>query len=387
MLNKIENNLRARYWRWESRNEIPRYQHELAEIIEKFPTREIIVFPPGLSWRDSLFQRPQNLAKSLSDCGNLVLYCEPETTHEFVGFDRFTENLILCHVPLETFEILNKPLVMTMTWNYPYAIQLPGARIIYDLVDHLDVFSGNRKKITKHHQLLLNSADIVLTTSRALYDQVKPHRPDAILCPNGVDYDRFSASTHGNSEPPADIAPILLQGSPTVGYVGALAEWLDFDLLEKVARLRPDVVFILIGPDLDGSTPSKLTEMQNIRCLGVKVHDEVPIYLQYFDVTMIPFLVNEVTHAVSPIKLFEYMAAAKPVISTPLKECIQYPGVLVADSPQMFSNRIEEALQLKSDREYIALLQDVAVENSWENRAEQIMQAINDFYPSNLSVD
>ena len=377
MLHKIENHLRARYWRWETRNEIPKYQHDLAAIIENFPTREIIIFPPGLSWRDSLFQRPQNLAKSLADCGNLVLYCEPETTHELVGFERLSENLFLCHVPLETFKIVKKPFVVTMTWNYPFAIQIPGARIIYDLVDHLDVFSGNRRKIERQHQLLLNSAEIVLATSRALYDQVKPHRPDALLCPNGVDYDRFTESIHGDSEPPGDIAPMLFQGSPTVGYVGALAEWLDFDLLEGVARLRPDVVFILIGPDLDGSTPSKLTEIQNIHRLGVKVHDEVPIYLQYFDITMIPFLVNDVTHAVSPIKLFEYMAAAKPVISTPLNESIQYPGVLIAGNHQEFSNKIDEALQLKSDAEYINLITGVAKENSWAERAYQILDAID----------
>jgi glycosyltransferase involved in cell wall biosynthesis len=384
MYKRIDNKIQAGIWNCSARKDIPRFKRELSGIVEQDPSRETIIFPPGLAWEGAVIQRPQHLARALSNQGYLVLYAEPETTKQFTGFNQLTEHLVLSHVPLRTFEIIPDPFVITMTWNYKYAAQIPHARLIYDYVDHLRVFSGNQRRLAQQHIHLLRSAEIVLVTSKPLLEEVRSIRPDAILCPNGVDYEHFRNSINGDEDPPTDMAPLLLSKSPIIGYSGALAEWFDYDLLEITARQRPDLNFLLIGPDHDRSLSQRKLDLPNLFWLGSKSYKNIPTYLKYFDVAMIPFKVNELTHAVSPLKLFEYMTAGKPVVLTPMEESMRYPGVLVAEDPQEFSRRLDEALELKLNAEYLNTVRDVAKENTWEARAHQISQVM-DNYSSSIS--
>jgi hypothetical protein len=265
-----------------------------------------------------------------------------------------------------------------MTWNYQFVTQISHARIIYDYVDHLQAFSGNQKKLEHDHTHLVQIAELILATSVSLFQEVLPYRSDAILCPNGVDYAHFAIISNARINPPADIAPLLLKGLPIIGYSGALARWFDYDLLETTALQRPDLHFLLIGSDFDHSLPTKLLEVPNLTWLGSKPYQDLPDYVHYFDVAMIPFCVNDLTHAVSPLKLFEYMAAGKPVVITPMEESMRYPGVLVAQDPQEFSARLDEALELRADQDYLQSIQKVANENTWQVRAQQIKQALVD---------
>jgi hypothetical protein len=110
--------------------------------------------------------------------------------------------------------------------------------------------------------------------------------------------------------------------------------------------------------------------------LGVKSYKELPHYLQYFDVATIPFIVNDITHATSPLKLFEYMAGEKPIVITPMQESMQYPGVLVGRDPSEFAQKIDLALEMREDQTYLDLLRRTAMDNTWEQRAEEILSAI-----------
>jgi glycosyltransferase involved in cell wall biosynthesis len=286
------------------------------------------------------------------------------------------ENLYLCHVPLKSFSILPDPYVLTMTWNYQFAAQISPARIIYDYVDHLQAFSGNQTKLEHNHTHLIQISELILATSDPLFQEVFRDRSDAILCPNGVDYAHFAMDNNSRVNPPAEIAPLLLKGSPIIGYSGALARWFDYDLLESTAYQRQDLQFLLIGPDFDNSLPARLLKLPNLTWLGPKPYPTLPGYVHYFDAAMIPFRVNELTHAVSPLKLFEYMAAGKPVVITPMEESMRYPGVLVAQDSQQFSSRLDEALELRTDQDYLQTIHKVASENTWQVRAQQVNQAL-----------
>jgi glycosyltransferase involved in cell wall biosynthesis len=376
---RYQDALQIRWRRLSARRKIPQYQLDLQEILKQHrKSGEIIIFPPGLGWRTHLFQRPQQLALALAAQGALVFYLEPELSNEPEGIHPLAERLYLCRVPVKTFQILEQPLVYVLTWNRKYADFLPDARLIYDFVDDLSAFDGPAARLKADHNWLLKQARLVSVTAEQLQAQVFAQRPDALLCPNGVDYDHFTRSRQTpKPTPPADLAALAVQASPIIGYYGALARWFDFNLLTKVSRQRPGYAFVLIGPDFDGSLSSSgLLQEPNVHWLGQKTYDQLPTYLAHFAVAVIPFLLAELTHAISPLKLFEYMAGGKPVVTTPLQESARYPGVLTAEGPGAFAARLDEALELSVDPAYLTQIEQVARANTWEVRAQQILTAL-----------
>ncbi len=196
-----------------------------------------------------------------------------------------------------------------------------------------------------------------------------------MYCPNGVDYEHFQLpEASAPLPPPPDLAEIVALHTPVIGYYGALARWFDYDLLKKLTVLRPNYSFVLIGPDYDGTLkPAAIDAYKSIHWLGVKPYNDLPGYLKYFDVTMIPFQLNDITHATSPLKLFEYMAGGKPTVVTPMRESMGYEGVLVGKDAEDFASRLDDALILVHDPEFLQLLERVARANTWDARARQIL--------------
>jgi glycosyltransferase involved in cell wall biosynthesis len=379
-IKRVRDSLAARCWRIQQKRRIKEYESCLAQILGRHPPNtKVIVFPPGLGWSTQLFQRPQQLALALSRRGVLVFYMEPEHGSSLQGFQQLQENLYLCRIPIESFRILPKPLVYALTWNVRFAQRFQQAQIIYDYVDDLSAFAGNQPVLQNNHQILLSSARVVLATSELLYKEAVSVRPNALLCPNGVDYDHFAfAESLRDMPPPSDLGPILGMGKKVVGYYGALAPWFDYELLEMVAQKRGDLVFVLIGPEYERSlSASSLLHLANVHWLGEKKYIELPAYLHCFDVAVIPFRLSRLTHAVSPIKLFEYMAGGKPIVATPMTESMRIKGVLFAQNADEFSNQIDKALSLSRDLEYQRLIQQAALQNTWDMRARQILDALD----------
>jgi len=339
----------------------------------------LIVFAPSLDWNTQLFQRPQQLALALARQGALVFYIQPKPDRKQPPFKPVLERMYLCNVFAKAFDVLDRPFVYILTWNYTYLRLYKSPRIIYDFVDDIDVFYGDSEAIAQYHQRLIREADLLLVTAKKLYQDVHPLRQDAILCPNGVDYEHFAEIDQANvSAPPPDLQPILEAGKPIIGYYGALARWFDYDLMRELASLRPEYSFVLIGPDYDGTfQPGGLLDFSNIYWLGVKSYSDLPNYLRYFDVATIPFKVNEITHATSPLKLFEYMAGGKPIVVTPMEESLRYEGVLVGKDSNEFAQKLDEALQLRFDPDYLSLLDRVAKSNTWAARANLILQNLD----------
>jgi glycosyltransferase involved in cell wall biosynthesis len=373
-------NIKAGIIAWRERNTILQNQEILRQIlIEKqsgINYREIMLFPPGLDWTEQLFQRPQQLALAFAKQGALVFYVEPKPDHSKQPFQLISERLYLCPVHIDTFKSLSNPIIYLLPWNKRYNSRLNHPRILYDYLDDLNAFYGNRRKIIDNHHYYLENADYVLATARKLVQEVQPLRDDVIFSPNGVDYELFSrAAQEVFTEPPADLQAVLSKSEPIIGYYGALARWFDYHLIKSVAELRPDYQFVLIGPDFDDTVElAKVNEIKNIYWLETKTYKELPHYLKYFDVATIPFIVNEITHATSPLKLFEYMAGEKPIVITPMQESMQYPGVLIGKDPIEFAQQIDRALSMRDDQGYQSLLRKTAQENTWVQRAEDILK-------------
>ena len=349
----------------------------LAIIDEAGSERPLIVFPPSLDWDTQLFQRPQHLALALARQGALVIYIQPRVRPELPEMEWKQEGMLLGNFPVEALAGLSQPLIYLLTWNRKFAHVFDRPRLIYDYVDDINVFEGDPQELLQEHRQLVASAELVLATALNLYQETQAIRPDVLLCPNGVEYERFAAlCAQPAMQPPADLDVILRRGFPVVGYYGALAQWFDYDLVGDLARARPDLSIVLIGPDYDGTLPPGLLRLPNLDWLGVKAYTELPAYLNFFDVATIPFKLNAITHATSPLKLFEYMAACKPTIITPMQESQRYPGVIVAANADEFSAAVDRALVDRHDPQYLATLQQVAQENTWDARARQIIDAL-----------
>jgi glycosyltransferase involved in cell wall biosynthesis len=354
------------------------FRDEIRKIAQAHPQVEhTLIFPPSLDWQIQLFQRPQQLALALARRGALVFYLQNPKHDGAEAIERIQERMYLCRLPVEAFADFQKPFIYILTWNRGYTAAFQDPRIIYDYVDELEVFEGYTTQMIQDHRKLVQEAELVLTTAERLHRQVAPLRPDALLCPNGVEYERFSpAKQFTEGRTPADMAPILDAGRPVIGYYGALALWFDYDLMSALAARRADLSFVLIGPDYDSTLPPRFLDLPNVYWLGVKPYSELPSYLSCFDAATIPFKLSGITHSTSPLKLFEYMAGGKPVVITPMRESMRYPGVLVAEGIDEFSARLDQALELKNDPAYLAAIDAVARENTWEARARQILEAL-----------
>jgi glycosyltransferase involved in cell wall biosynthesis len=353
-------------------------QEEVLEVFERHrDARDVVVIAPSLKWDFELFQRPQQLAIALARQGVLVFYMEPHAARNYKIIPMH-DRLYRCEVPSEAFECVIAPLVYILCWNRQYLKGFNAPRLIYDYIDELTVFGGSQKEIARNHKELLVSASLTMATADHLYQDVVTVRPDCVFCPNGVDYDHFAPTREKRSAAtPAPLRPVVSAEKPIIGYYGALACWFDYDLLRTVAAQRKDLSFVLIGPNWDNSFPrSGLQRLPNVTWLGAQPYSDLPDFLSYFDVATIPFLVNEVTHSTSPLKLFEYMAGGKPVVATAMHETMRYEGVLVAKNATEFSSQLDEALKLAADPEYLKVIDQVARENTWNARAATILQAL-----------
>jgi glycosyltransferase involved in cell wall biosynthesis len=350
----------------------------LQELLRAKPSKQpVIIFAPSLTWDTQLFQRPQQLAIALANQGTMVIYMMMKPDLNKAPLEQISPNLYLANILMKSVADLPSPFVYILTWNTGYLKSFHSPRVIYDFVDDINVFYGNKKDFIQAHQTLLKEASIVLVTAQKLYQEVIRFRADAILSSNAVDYAHFAIPTGSNNEIPKDLANILSLGQPIIGYYGALARWFDYNLLHCLAELRPGYSFVLIGPDYDGTIRDKiLFDLPNIHWLGVKPYSQLPVYLQHFNVATIPFIVNEITHSTSPLKLFEYMAGGKPVVVTPMQESMHYPGVLVGATAEEFAFRIDEAILLERNSDYHQTIDQIARQNTWDERARSLLSAL-----------
>jgi len=358
-----------------------RYARELAELLASHPERKgVILFAPSANWTTPLFQRPHQMAIALAEMGYLTLYAVfIDSPDEVETFNEIRPNLVLCRAPAQAFRGLDEAVTVSYTHNYPWVKRAHAGRIIYELIDKFAIWSDFPIQVMRaYHRALLARAAVVAGTATDLMAELKPQRPDALLCPNAVDYAHFASSdAPGDADIPDDLREIVARGKPIIGYYGALAEWFDYDLWAQTARALPEYQFVLIGPEYD----LKLAEtaihgVENIHWLGAKPYAALPAYLRCFTVATIPFVVNDAINAVSPLKLFEYMAGGKPIVTSDLVECRKYPVVLTAATPAEWVMRLHEAVALSHDSAYLERLDATARANTWQARARLLVAAL-----------
>lgn len=192
--------------------------------------------------------------------------------------------------------------------------------ICYDCHDNFPKFSSKSmsNRIDKMEKKILKSANLIFTTVPDLEDKCKKFNENVYLVPNGVNYD-FILQSSEKIIAPEDIKKIK---PPIIGFIGAIAHWLDLDLIAFMANLHPEWSFVFIGPI--SINVKKIENFKNVFFLGVKQHLNLRSYIYFFDVGIIPFKVDDLTNCVDPIKLYEYCAMGIPVVATNLKSLRNY---------------------------------------------------------------
>ena len=251
-------------------------------------------------------------------------------------------------------------------WYYtPMALgfteELQAEATVYDCMDELSGFVGAPPELKSREAQMFAAADVVFTGGASLYAAKRNQHPNVHAFPSSIDVHHFR---RGGADPQDQQAI----AHPRVGFFGVLDERFDAALMGEVARLRPEVHFILIGPVVK-IHPDSLPRAENVHYLGGKSYDQLPAYLAGWDVAMLPFARNESTRFISPTKTPEYLAAGKPVVSTPIQDVISGYGdeglVAIASTAFEFAEAIDAALQPQSP-EWKTAVELKLAKNSWD---------------------
>lgn len=354
------------------------YTEELENILSQHKNvKGIIVYPSISDWDMPLTQRFQHLAEAFAKSGYLFFYGTHNLRYDNIqGFKKLKENLYLTN-QLEVLREIKKP-ILYITWaaNNFYRKKYDYSQLIYDYVDDLDMFPLLGNKIVRCHKDLVNKADLVPVTASRLYEEVKQKTDKAILSPNAVNFELFQV---GKPSVPKTLKD-LVGKKPIIGYFGSLVEsCFDYELLKFAAKNRPEYNFVIIGPlDFDKSFEKhKWNEYPNIHFLGrQEKYEDLAICVHFFDVCTVPFLLNNVTQSISPLKLFEYMASGRPIVTTNMRECKKYKSVLVGKNKDEYVSLLDKGVAIKNDADYKALILKEAKENTWEARAVEIIKKL-----------
>lgn len=268
-------------------------------------------------------------------------------------------------------------------WLYnPLWIQATGSlapeRVIFDLVDDLTAYEAGahtRETMRACVERALTESDLVLTTSKLLAETHARRTREGKMhvISNGVPADWLSLEI---DELPAQIAALP---RPRIGFVGAVFSYLDADLLVAAARAFPEGSLIVVGPVHDEAVAARLRAEPNAHLLGAWPQARVPEAIAGFDVALSPFRAGAVRRAVNPLKVYEYLALGKPVVSTPLESLRGEPiadSIRMAETAAEFVRAIRE--ELSRDNPAVRMARRRAVEPyTWDALGQQVERVLD----------
>jgi UDP-galactopyranose mutase len=357
-----------------------------------------------LRW-NFVFQRPQHLMSRFSRKYRTLFWEEPlyhdgpgpagldvrvcpETGVEVatprlpVGLARAEEVAVLRRLLDGILAPRRGPLVR---WYYtpmmlPFSEHVAADCTVYDCMDELANFKGAPPELIPNERRLLEQADLVLTGGYSLYEAKRDRHANIHPFPSSVDVAHFGAARAPGSEPQDQAG---LPG-PRFGFYGVVDERMDLDLLARLADARPQWSIVIVGPVVKISEDD-LPRRPNLHYLGGKGYAELPGYLRGWDVALMPFAINEATRFISPTKTPEYLAAGRPVVSTPITDVVRHYGgieaVKIADGPEAFVSACDAALALSQapgswQREVDGVLAQISWDRTFRQMAELVEMVV-----------
>jgi polysaccharide pyruvyl transferase CsaB len=371
-----------------------RFEREMAQLERAIAAHKDFfdIFHVPMGWNTLLFQRFQHVSLQVAKMGGFALYGgHPTVDKDVFVYQEVKKNLFVFKAtdPTVTNRVLAalekraadqtvvlriQSIDLVTTAEEVQDFLRRGFKVVYEYIDKISPeITGNVPDLVhhRHEGILKDERVIVVATSDQLFEEVQRHRVrNCILSTNGVDVDHWRIP---RGDPPADLKPALT-GRTVVGYHGALAKWTDYDLLRRIAD-DGNYELVLIGHEHDDGLPkSGLKEHPRVHFLGSKSYFELNAYAVWYDIAILPFRKTDLTQAVSPVKIFEYMAARKPIVSTDLRECRKYQSCLIAETHEEFMAQLKHAVDLATNETYLGILDREAEENSWYAKTHEILR-------------
>ena len=362
------------------------------------PMTTLIVFS-HLRW-DFVYQRPQQLLSRLAQRFSIVFVEEPvphaeravlERLHPCAGVEVLRPHVTGSapgfhddHIPavqaLLADYVERHGLEDYWLWFYtpmamPFASDLVPGGVVYDCMDELSAFRHAPKQLLQRESALFKLADLVFTGGQSLYESKRTRHPQVHCLPSSVDAAHF-ARGRGQTVEPVEQAAIA---GPRIGYFGVIDERIDIELIRRLASDHPEWQIVMVGPVVK-IDQADLPRADNIHWLGQQDYADLPSFIAGWDVCLLPFALNDATRFISPTKTLEYMAAGKPIVSTPIRDVVTPYGAIVriADTPDAFVQACEAALQQPAQERALeqAAREAVLATTSWDRTAAEMADLI-----------
>ncbi len=351
-----------------------------------------------IDW-DFRMQRPQHLARSLAARGHRVFYISNnfiDSSEPGLHLDPldgsgrlFQVHLNLAGAPAIYFGLpsekqahaLHLSLAELLGWTHtrasislvqhpywsPLLRSVPNAQVVYDCMDHHGGFENNSACVLEAEEAIIRDAELVIVTSSWLEQEIAPNARATAMIRNAGEYDFFSVAPEEVFRDP--------RGRQVIGYYGAIAEWFDLDLVRAVARAHPQALVLLVGNDTAGAAAA-LANSPNVEFTGEVPYARLPYYLYGFDVALLPFQVIPLTLATNPVKVYEYLAAGKPVVAVDLPEMVQFEGLVTVAEAAGFADAVGDLLGNPEDPAHAAARRAFAAGQTWDHRAASLDHAL-----------
>lgn len=311
------------------------------EIFDTFlsPFKDTLIYPPTVSY-DILFQRPQQILKNMSKYYNCIFI--DKGTHQEQSQQPYICNktLVISYTDFKKYEDMitkkyNRLIIIYYTdpRTYKYLEEIRHDMIIFDLIDNpVEEFACWNENLKKS----IESADMVLYSSKYLLSVIqnipisesKITTIEPIYISNCCDYDfikMYNTEYQNNQIHPHyqniidKIKDMKKDNIKIIGYYGAISSWLDYEMIEKIANIQNSnyrIHIVMIGYMKNNILYNQQFSHKNITWIEHQPYENIPIFLQLFDICMIPFKNSEMMKGCNPIKLYEYMCSHKPILST-----------------------------------------------------------------------
>lgn len=352
-------------------------------------------------WED-LWQRPQHIAVNLSRTHNVIFTSaipyksKNGTLNLFNKFrvNKFSDTLqILSYFFLPSWKfpfiknfnynswlnklntyLSNNNIEVDILWvtspdHIIFCDKLNAKNIVYDCMDNFGMFEARLKPLENY---LFRKADIVFASAKLLVDNARSFNNNVHLIPNAVDVDVFNSVLSNEHSIPEDLIGIP---NTKIGFYGNLGTWLDYSVISEISNLE-GISIVLIG-SINSAEARNLINHESVYYIGEKEYRDLPNYLANINVWILPFQDNELTRAVDPVKIYEYLAAGRDVISTPLPAINQHSEFIHICSPLDFPSKVLDAINNPKTYDQRMKASLLMKKHTWESRVNDITFILN----------